>query len=205
MNRLRVNARASRPVFFSVALVLSADAGTVLPAVAQDVDALSQDELQRGRSHYMASCGRCHGVNGGGGEGPPLATARLPRAPDDASLIRIMNQGITGTAMPRSRWLSEEDLRLVAGYVRSLAPSGAADAEPVAGDPGRGRELYESGRCAGCHTVGGFGTGRGPDLTTVGSRRGTSHLRESRDGSTNRWRAHTLKFRPSVFKSRSSE
>ena len=182
-DRFRVNSRASRPVLFSVALVLSAGSGTILPVVAQDVDALPKDDLERGRNHYMASCGRCHGVNGGGGEGPPLARARLPRAPDDASLIRIMNEGIPGTAMPPirsiSRWLSEEELRLVAGYVRSLAPSGAAVGERVAGDPARGRELYESGRCAGCHTVGGFGTGRGPDLTTVGSRRGATYLREA--------------------------
>jgi putative heme-binding domain-containing protein len=30
-----------------------------------------------------------------------------------------------------------------------------------------------------CHTVGGFGTARGPDLTGVGARRGPAYLREA--------------------------
>jgi putative heme-binding domain-containing protein len=38
---------------------------------------------------------------------------------------------------------------------------------------------FERGRCAGCHTVGGFGTARGPDLTAVGLRRGSQYLREA--------------------------
>ena len=39
--------------------------------------------------------------------------------------------------------------------------------------------VYESEGCDACHTVGGFGTARGPDLSTVGARRGPAHLRES--------------------------
>jgi cytochrome c oxidase cbb3-type subunit 3 len=153
----------------------------ILPtyASAQRTSQAADEPLQRGRMHYVASCARCHGVNGGGGEGPPLAVASLPRAPDDESLIRLMSQGILGTAMPGSRWLSEEELRLVARYVRSLAPSGGDTVEPPRGDAERGRVIFERERCAGCHTVGGFGTGRGPDLTAVGARRGAAYLREA--------------------------
>ncbi len=148
------------------------------PALGAAQQTASADELARGRMHYVASCARCHGVNGGGGEGPPLARATLPRAPDDETLMALMNLGIPGTAMTPSRWLSDEELRLVARYVRSLAPA-TAQGGVSTGDPGRGRALYERGRCASCHTVGGFGTGRGPDLTSVGARRGPDYLREA--------------------------
>ena len=46
--------------------------------------------------------------------------------------------------------------------------------------PERGRELFESrGGCSTCHTVGGFGTDLGPDLSAVGTRRGAGYLYES--------------------------
>jgi len=146
-------------------------------ASAQQTASLTADELAKGRAHYVASCARCHGVNGGGGEGPPLARAVIPRAPDDATLDRIIVTGIQGTAMGGTRWLSDEERRLVVGYVRSLAPTGGGAAP--AGDAQRGRALFERGGCAGCHTVGGFGTARGPDLTGVGARRGAAYLREA--------------------------
>ena len=158
-----------------VAFVLSATTPSV--AVAQDAGTLAASELAQGRVHYVASCARCHGVDGLGGEGPPLARAVLPRAPDDEALVSIMTLGIPGTAMGGSRWLSQEELRLVAGYVRSLAPSGGGAAP--AGDPERGRAHFERAGCTGCHTVGGFGTARGPDLTAVGGRRGPAYLREA--------------------------
>jgi cytochrome c oxidase cbb3-type subunit III len=166
----------------ALAFVLALLAGLTVAAraAAQTTNSVSEQDLERGKTHYIASCARCHGVNGGGGEGPPLARARLPRAPDDDALMRIMNQGIPGTAMAGSRWLSEEELHLVAAYVRSLAPrTGGAAGDVATGDPVAGRAIFERGRCAGCHTVGGFGTARGPDLSAVGDRRGAAYLRHA--------------------------
>lgn len=159
---------------FSCTFFLTPDSGT-----AQDVDASTENGAAEGRAHYIASCARCHGVDGGGGEGPPLARARLTRAPDDAALARIIRVGILGTGMSGSWWLSEGETEQVIRYVRSLAPSGPDDIESLRGDPSRGRELFESEGCDRCHTVGGFGTGRGPDLTSVGARRGPAHLRQA--------------------------
>ncbi len=153
---------------------------TVVPhAGSQETRSAGVDDLARGRVHYVASCARCHGVDGAGGEGPPLDRFTLDRAPDDAALVRIMSQGIPGTGMPGSRWLSEGELRQVALFVRSLAPTRPEDAEVLRGDPSRGRTLFEREGCSRCHTVGGVGTARGPDLTTVGARRGVDHLRQS--------------------------
>jgi cytochrome c oxidase cbb3-type subunit 3 len=163
--------------FLAVIMLTSALVGARPASAQQRTASLSTDELAKGRAHFIASCARCHGVNGGGGEGPPLARAVIPRAPDDETLDAIIVAGIPGTAMGGTRWLSAEERRLVVAYVRSLAPSGGGAAAP--GDSDRGRALFESNGCASCHTVNGFGTARGPDLTGVGTRRGPAYLREA--------------------------
>ena len=132
-----------------------------------------------GRVPYIASCARCHGVDGGGGEGPPLSRSYLPRAPDDAALVRLIAAGIPGTGMSGSWWLSRDEQESVAAYVRSLAPSEPEEQAEVPGDPVRGQGLYARFNCDRCHTIGGFGTARGPDLTAVGARRGRDHLRDA--------------------------
>jgi cytochrome c oxidase cbb3-type subunit 3 len=159
-------------------LVFLTVAGIAAPAGGQEGAAPTDHDLVRGRVHFLANCARCHGADGGGGEGPSLARARLPRAPDDASLVGIMSEGIPGTAMSSTWWLSSEELSQVAAYVRSLAPKGETGTG-LAGDPVRGRALYDREGCDRCHTIGGFGTGRGPDLTSVGLRRGVGYLREA--------------------------
>jgi cytochrome c oxidase cbb3-type subunit 3 len=174
MRRVKLKQGGVTAVLSLMAIVVS-----VQPLLAQATGAASEADLAAGRVSYMASCARCHGVNGGGGEGPPLARARLPRAPDDNALIRIMVNGIPGSGMSGSWFLTAVELQNIAGYVRSLAPSGADDVDLLTGDPSRGRVLYEDQGCDDCHTVGGFGTARGPDLSTVGARRGPSHIRES--------------------------
>ena len=136
-------------------------------------------DLVQGRNLYVAACARCHGMTGGGGEGPSLARRELPRAPDDEALINIIREGIPGTAMSRIWWLGDPEYELLTAYVRSLAPATLA-VDDVRGDPARGQRLFEgSGGCIGCHTVGGFGTNRGPDLTMIGSRRGTAYIRQA--------------------------
>lgn len=163
-----------REVLFGLVLCALTASGTA----AQD-PVPSEEELAQGKVHYVASCARCHGVNGGGGEGPALARQVLPRAPDDASLMGLAAGGIPGTAMTGSWWLSETELTQVARYVRSLAPAGPADAATLAGDPVAGASLFEDANCTRCHTLNGFGTSRGPDLTTLGLRRGADFIRQA--------------------------
>jgi len=148
-------------------------------AIGQVVPSAVDQDLTNARVLYIASCARCHGVDGGGGEGPPLARPQLPRAPDDETLMRIMEDGIPGTGMPGTWWLSAVETEQIARYIRSLAPSRPEDVETLPGDAIRGRAIYERAGCGACHTVRGFGTARGPDLTTVGARRGAGYLREA--------------------------
>jgi putative heme-binding domain-containing protein len=112
-------------------------------------------------------------MQGLGGTGPSLA--RLGPATDQARLVAIIEGGIPGTAMPgwRNNFVAKDKFAL-ATFVRSL---GAASAAPLPGDAARGKDLFAKAGCAQCHSVAGDGGVKGPDLTTVGLRRGPDRLR----------------------------
>ena len=133
--------------------------------------------LQQGQRIFEGNCVRCHGMAGTGGEGPTLARPFLPRARDDEGLASVIRRGISGTGMPGAWRMSDNEVRALVGYVRSL---GRVQPETVAGDAARGKSLFETkGECTECHTIGSFGSNLGPDLSRVGLRRGTAYLRES--------------------------
>jgi putative heme-binding domain-containing protein len=133
-------------------------------------------DLASGAKVYEAYCGRCHGLDGSGGSGPPLARAKLRRAADEAGVIAILMEGVPVTAMLSFWSLSELEVRQVAAHVRAL---GRRPAEALPGDPERGRLVYGRAGCATCHLIDGEGATIGPDLSEVGLVRGAAFLRES--------------------------
>lgn len=133
-------------------------------------------DLAQGEKLFRNHCGLCHGPKGEGSRGPMLTRARLSRAPDDTALVKVVTDGIRGTEMPGAE-MSEHEIRQTAAYVRSL---GKINMTPVPGDPTRGAALYRGkGNCSTCHSLHGEGGVAGPDLTDIGERRGTGHLRQS--------------------------
>lgn len=137
----------------------------------------SHADWARGEKLFQVHCARCHGVKGEGSRGPALARAKLPRATDNADLLKVIEEGIRGTEMPGASAMSEREKRQTAAYVRSL---GKLPARPVPGDPAHGAEIYRAkGNCAVCHSINGEGGVAGPDLSTIGTARSPSHLRES--------------------------
>jgi putative heme-binding domain-containing protein len=133
-------------------------------------------DLERGAKVYTTYCARCHGFDGSGGMGPPLARPKLRRAADEAGIIGVLVDGVPGTAMTAAWSLSERETVQVAAYVRSL---GRRAPEPLPGNPASGQAVYNRFGCAGCHIVGGLGSGVGPELTDIGLLRGAAFLRES--------------------------
>lgn len=136
----------------------------------------------RAENLFRAHCGRCHGVQGLGGEGPELARLVLPRVADQGQLERIIRFGIPGTGMPgaRSTVLDDDAVSLVASHVRWLGDRTMAEGSEVTGDADRGHDLFwAGGECASCHIVAGRGTAVGPELTRIGLRRGADYLREA--------------------------
>ncbi|HMF95983.1 MAG TPA: c-type cytochrome [Vicinamibacterales bacterium] len=152
----------------SVAQTRSASPRPARPAMSSDA--------AEGRRIFDAQCAWCHGNDGDGGMGPNLH-GKLRHATSLASIADIITNGIPGTDMPGFRsTLTERNIQHAAAYAQSLS---RASAPPAAGNAQRGAALYGSTGCAGCHVVEGQGGILGPELTTIGARRGAAYLREA--------------------------
>jgi len=137
----------------------------------------SRADLLQGEKLFQAQCALCHGPKGEGARGPALTRAKLPHAPDDTALVKILEEGIRGTEMRGAGAMSDREMRQTAAYVRSL---GRVALKPVPGDAAHGGEIYQGkGKCVGCHSIHGEGGVAGPDLSDIGARRGEAYLRES--------------------------
>src|ERR1700722_2792438 len=135
---------------------------TTLPLAAQ-----STAELGKGKQLFLGMCSRCHGIEGGGGEGPNLNRPVLSRASTDEALVTIIRDGIPDRGMPRTRRLSNNELHALVIYVRSLNATAVAAS---AGSSEKGQAIYKRSGCASCHVVAGDGGTLGPELTSIGSR-----------------------------------
>ncbi len=138
--------------------------------------AQSQADIEGGKQLFQGMCVQCHGAGGAGGEAPSLNRAKLNHAPDDAALADVISNGIPNTAMPRIRRFTENELRQLVAYVRSV---GKVAEFRIPGDAKRGAAIYKNLACSSCHIVAGEGGNLGPDLTEIGLMRGAVYLREA--------------------------
>ena len=112
---------------------------------------------------YTQHCAACHGSQGKGGVGVPLALPDFLAQANDNYLRQTIRLGRPGRVMPAFTQLSDAEVNAIVGYLRALAPAGmkpeTAKARP--GDATRGAKLYGN-HCAACHGAhgeGGHGTG----------------------------------------------
>lgn len=137
----------------------------------------SDADLVDGKSTFRSNCAFCHGLTGGGGRGAALNSGRLAHGSADADIKSVVKNGVPGTSMPAFEFEKDELDRLVA-YVHTLSGSAGA-ASPVAGDPIKGRQVYQRSGCASCHRTGMEGSIYGPELTRIGAGRSPDYIRES--------------------------
>ena len=144
----------------------------------------SAASAERGKAIYLGKCVECHG-DAGKGDGPAaMLMAPRPRdftsgkyeirstetgsVPTDDDLVRSVSQGLPGTAMPAWKTLlSDADIRDVVEYVKSFSPRFKSDApKAVATGPdvpsspdglARGKTVFDTLQCAGCHGTDGRG------------------------------------------------
>ncbi len=138
----------------------------------------TETDLEDGKATFRSNCAFCHGLTGGGGRGPALSLGRFLHGSTDDDIKGVISNGVPGTTMPSFDFEKDELEHLVA-YVRSLSVSSSHRVAPVAGDPLRGRQVYERSGCAGCHRIGTEGSVFGPELTRIGAGRSAEYIRES--------------------------
>lgn len=161
----------------SLAVPLFALLSLVICSPAQDpISSPTPDDLAQGKRLFVGHCALCHGIDGTGGRGPSLNQPVLRRVANDFGLFLIIRQGIAGSEMPAAWQMTDREVRLVAGYVRSL---GRTPVVKLPGDPLRGQAIYDSKGCVACHIVRGKGASLGPDLSDVGARRSPAYLRRA--------------------------
>jgi cytochrome c-type protein NapC len=145
----------------------------------------------RGKGIFNSqACSGCHGETGGGGTGPALAHLSSHYS---AIQLAAVQKGITailyaptakmkaGGMVPLS--LNAADMEALVSYVSSVGQASVAPAAPSSapassnaptGSSGgeastaRGKEIYDSQHCSGCHGDGGVG-GSGPALIHTSS------------------------------------
>jgi mono/diheme cytochrome c family protein len=116
-------------------------------------------DVERGQQIFHRRCSGCHGLSG---HGDGIGSAILYPHPADltaasfsaARLSSVIWSGVPGTAMPKFRELSKEELKSIIAFVASLGPPPTqAD-----GDLTLGHLVFED-RCAACHGDNGRGDG----------------------------------------------
>ncbi len=138
--------------------------------------AQSFTQSAEGKALFDGLCEGCHGVNGTGDEGPALNRPNLTLANDDAALRRVIRDGIPDRGMPRVRRMTDDEVNVLASYVRGL---GRGAPVTVAGNAQTGRAVYQRLDCAACHGIAGQGGVLGPQLTRIGQRRAPIYLRQA--------------------------
>jgi len=112
---------------------------------------------------YVTHCSSCHGNNGHGGVGVPIALPSFLDSVSDEYLIKTIRHGRPGRIMPAFDILSDAQVSAIVTHVRSWSdnPAPVESQLVVNGDAKRGEQLYVK-YCAQCHgenASGGKGTG----------------------------------------------
>jgi cytochrome c oxidase cbb3-type subunit III len=126
---------------------------------------------------YAQNCSGCHGPNGWGGAAFPLADPVYLAIVDDATLRKVVANGIPNSLMPafaRSAggMLTDQQVNAIVDGMRQrwAKPGvlGGATPPPYAasspGDPARGAAVYKT-FCASCHGPGGKGGAKASSIT----------------------------------------
>ncbi|MFP5229708.1 MAG: c-type cytochrome [Acidobacteriota bacterium] len=121
------------------------------------------DQMMDFTTLYASNCQACHGANGHNGPAIDHANPGFQALLDDATLRRIISNGMPGTQMPAfaqsaGGMLTDAEIDAIVAGMRSewAKPNAFGGAtpppfqQPAGGDVKRGEQVYQA-RCANCH------------------------------------------------------
>ena len=118
-----------------------------------------------GDALYATHCSSCHGADGKGGVGIPIALPSFLDSVSNEYLVTTIRLGRPGRIMPAFDVLSDAQVTAIVRYVRSWSdkPAPAESRIIIKGNPEHGRNLYAR-HCSHCHGEEGSG-GKGTGVT----------------------------------------
>lgn len=118
-----------------------------------------------GEALYEQNCAACHGSEGNGGVGVPLALPAFQHTVDDAFLFKTIRHGRPGRVMPAFKFLRDAEVTAIVSHIRSWVPGARPQFSDIriTGNMRHGKKLYAE-RCAACHGPKGEG-GKGTGVT----------------------------------------
>ena len=124
-------------------------------------------DIRMGERLFQQQCGRCHGIDAGGGELGPDLTSGYRTVSTDAGLFDIIRNGLPNSQMIGiSRASTDQSVWMVVSYLNSLNETPDVN---LPGNATNGEQLFAGkGNCSSCHMVNGQGGRRGQDLSRVG-------------------------------------
>lgn len=143
-------------------------------------------DAERGNQIFSTTCYLCHGSNGMGTPAAPrLNSQELLARYDNVFFRNTITSGRPSKGMPTwGKVYSPEQIEDIVAFIRTWQqPLSVASAAPPREKETprdarleRGKQLYLSLGCMGCHKVGGAGGTLGPDLSNVGKQRNQEWL-----------------------------
>jgi putative heme-binding domain-containing protein len=148
-----------------------------LPALLLAQHAYTPADIEEGGRLFRTNCVLCHGPEGDQVPGIDLGHGKFRQTYSQAALVKIIQNGIPGTAMPPHN-LEDYRAEIILAYLHTIATGGRAATGN--GNPASGKAIFEGkGNCASCHRVNGAGSRVGPDLSDIGALRRTAEIEQS--------------------------
>ena len=130
---------------------------------------VSADATEAGKKLFDSNCAGCHGLDARGGEhAPNIATNPELERMSDEQLFRIVHDGAASGTMPAfGAILSDDKIKAVGAYLRSLQGHSGGEHTALPGDPTAGKLLFfGKAACSQCHSIVDSGAGSGGFLAS---------------------------------------
>ncbi len=124
---------------------------------------LNVNSAPHGDELYATHCSSCHGIDGKGGVGVPIALPSFLNSVSNEYLKKTIRHGRPGRIMPAFNGLSDAQVGAIVNHIRGWSdkPVLVEDTTVIKGNSKNGKKLFANfcSQCHGAEGIGGKGTG----------------------------------------------